>query len=84
MAEKHPTDDIVRLAQARNPQEAFIWRDALENEGIRCRVVGDWLAGGFGEMSPTVPEVWVYRQDYDRARAILDAHQGKSANEEEE
>ena len=34
---------IVRLAAASNPQEAAQWRQALEAEGIRCRVVGEML-----------------------------------------
>jgi hypothetical protein len=32
-------DRVVRLATASNPQEAALWQQALEAEGIRCRVV---------------------------------------------
>ena len=35
----HP-DDIVRLSDASNPQEAHVLRQALEEEGIRAQVVG--------------------------------------------
>ena len=67
-------DDIVRLATATHPQEAHVWRQALENEGIRCQVVGDYLNAGIGDVPGMRPEVWVYRDDLERARAILDAH----------
>ena len=39
-------DDIVHLATATNPPEAHLWRQALEGEGIRCHVVGEYLDGG--------------------------------------
>jgi hypothetical protein len=74
MSTPHPDDEIVRLAEARNPQEAYIWRDALQDEGIDARVVGDLLAGGFGELNPTYPEVWVHKKDLEKARQLLEAH----------
>jgi hypothetical protein len=84
MKTPHPDEEIVRLAQARNPQEAYIWRDALLDEGIDARVVGDMLAGGFGELNPTFPEVWVHKQDLEKARAILAAHPTTGLAEDEE
>jgi Putative prokaryotic signal transducing protein len=73
MPESKPSDDIVRLATAGDPQEAHLWRQALEGEGIRCHVVGEYL-GSFGVAPPghPVPEVWVLRRDAERARQILD------------
>ena len=65
-------DRIVRLATASNPQEAALWQQALEAEGIRCRVVGETL-GSFGVVYPgsVQPEIWVFESDVDRARAAL-------------
>jgi hypothetical protein len=68
-----PADDrIVRLAAASNPQEAALWQQALEAEGIPCRVVGEML-GSFGVVYPgsIQPEIWVLGADADRARAVL-------------
>jgi hypothetical protein len=70
----HP-DDIVRLATASNPQEAYLLRQALDEEGIQCRVVGDMLDAGLGDISGIRPEVWVHRDDLDRARSVLVKHE---------
>jgi hypothetical protein len=69
------TDEIVRLATASNPQEAHIWRQALEREGIRAQVVGDYLDAGVGDVPGLRAEVWVRHQDLERARSVLEAHQ---------
>jgi hypothetical protein len=63
---------IVRLATASNPQEASLWQQALEAEGVRCRIVGDML-GSFGVVYPGSgrPEIWVFESDVDRARTVL-------------
>jgi Putative prokaryotic signal transducing protein len=65
-------DRIVRLATASNPQEAALWQEALEAEGIRCRVVGEML-GSFGVVYPgsVQPEIWVFEADVERAEAAL-------------
>ena len=65
-------DAIVRLVIAGSPQEAQLWRQALEEEGISCRVVGEYL-GSFGIVPPghPVPELWVHQEDAERAQAIL-------------
>jgi hypothetical protein len=67
-------DRIVRLATASNPQEAALWQQALEAEGIRCRVVGEML-GSFGVVSPgsVQPEIWVFESDVARARTVLES-----------
>ncbi len=72
-------DEIVRLATATNPQEAYLWRQALEDEGIRCQVVGDYLDAGVGDIPGLRPELWVHREDLDRARTLLEAHQASQA-----
>ena len=40
-------DDIVRLGTAAGPAEAVAWQEALQEEGIPCKVVGDLLESGF-------------------------------------
>ena len=65
------TDDIVCLARAADSTEASIWKHALEAEGIRCRVVGGNLDAILGKISPGQAEIWVFRQDLERGRAIL-------------
>ena len=67
-------DRIVRLATASNPQEAALWQQALEAEGIHCRVVGEML-GSFGVVYPgsVQPEICVFESDADRARTVLES-----------
>jgi hypothetical protein len=74
------SDEIVRLASAGTLQEAHAWQATLAAEGIRCRVVGEFLTQGFGVGVPGMyPEVWVYGRDLDQARAALQVHQADSA-----
>ncbi len=68
--ELHP-DDIVRIAMAPNPATAHIWCDALKADGIRCKVAGDYLAAGFGDLQGMKPEVWVHKDDVERATEVL-------------
>jgi putative signal transducing protein len=75
-------DDIIRVATARHPIEAHIWRQALETEGVRCQVVGDYLDSG--EAANYTPELWVHRRDADLARAILQVYQQAAAQGDDE
>jgi hypothetical protein len=70
--------DVVRLASAANPAVAHIWQQALEQEGIRCQVLGDYLDAGFGDIPGLSAEVWVETADFARAEAILRQHQDRS------
>lgn len=63
--------DIVRLATATHPIQAHIWAQALKEEGIRCKVVGDYLDAGLGDLPNISAEVWVHRDDFPRAEEIL-------------
>jgi hypothetical protein len=67
-------DRIVRLATASNPQQAALWQQALDSEGIHCRVVGETL-GSFGVVyaGSVQPEIWVFERDVDRARKVLES-----------
>ena len=70
--------DLVRLAAATNPFQAHIWRQALEQEGIRCQVLGDYLDAGLGDIPGFSAEVWVEAADLARAEAILSQHRDRS------
>ena len=65
-------NEIVRLVTAPNPFEAHIWEQALQREGIHCKVVGDFLAGGLGDVPGILPEVWVRQGDVARAQEIIE------------
>jgi len=72
MSDRHG-EELVHLAIASSPQEAHLWRQALEHEEIRCQVTGEYL-GGFGFVPPghPLPELWVHRKDAERAQAVLE------------
>lgn len=74
------THDLVRLATAVNPFQAHIWQQALQEEGIRCQVLGDYLDAGVGDIPGIEAEVWVEAADLDRAEAVLRQHQDRSAD----
>jgi hypothetical protein len=76
----HSTEqhEIVRLTEAANPFQAHIWQQALQEEGIRCQVLGDYLEAGIGGIPGMGAEVWVEAADFARAEAILDQHRGRS------
>jgi hypothetical protein len=69
--------DIVRLAIAANPFQAHIWQQALEQEGIRCQVLGDYLEAGIGDIPGFSAEVWVETADLARAEAVRRQHRGR-------
>ena len=70
-----PKNDLVRLAKAPNPAVAHIWQNALQEEGIRCEVLGDFLEAGFGDISGLSAELWVEPTDAARAGEILRSHE---------
>jgi putative signal transducing protein len=70
--------DLVRLAAAANSAQAHIWQQGLEEEGIRCRVLGDDLETGFGELQGFSAEVWVEAADLVRAEEVLRQHRNHS------
>ncbi|QVL34085.1 DUF2007 domain-containing protein [Telmatocola sphagniphila] len=70
--------DFVRLASAANPFLAHIWQNALEREGIPCKVFGDYLDAGLGDISGLAAEVWVEPANLVRAEQILQQHEGNS------
>jgi hypothetical protein len=76
-----PSDEIVRLVTAPNPPVANIWAQALKEEGIRCKVVGDYLQTGLGNIPGLQAEVWVHKEDAQRAQAIIDRLEKENAQE---
>ena len=64
-------EEVVRLATAANPVEAHIWQDALEANGIKAKVVGDYLDAGLGDIPGIRPEVWVFQRDLAAAEEVL-------------
>ena len=66
-----PSDDIVRLTTAPNPAQAHIWQQALTQAGVRCKVVGDYLNAGLGDIPGMQAEIWVHRDDVTRAEGVL-------------
>jgi hypothetical protein len=81
-------DNIVRLATASNPVEAHILKQALDEAGVRSKVVGDYLAASVGDIPGLYPEIWVHEDDLARAQEILrqsgEASQAESSPEPEE
>lgn len=86
MADRDP-HDVVCLAKAPNPAIAHIWEQALRDEGIQAKVVGDYLDAGMGDIGSMEAEVWVHREDLNAAKAILEKSEtisGESESDEDE
>jgi hypothetical protein len=71
-------DDIVRLVTAPNPAQAHIWEQMLREEGVPCRVVGDYLNAAIGDIPGLRAEVWIRQSDLARAQAILERLRSQS------
>jgi hypothetical protein len=78
MATEKTPHDVVRLATAANPVEAHIFEQALKDEGIRCKVVGEFLDAGVGDIPGLNAEIWVHREDLSRATEILRRSKGEA------
>jgi hypothetical protein len=75
--------DIVCLLTAVHPAQAHLWRAALQEEGVESKVVGDYLDAGVGDIPGARAELWVHREDVDRAMSIINAHPATATVEEE-
>jgi hypothetical protein len=69
------------VATAPNPPIAHIWEQALAQAGIRSTVVGDYLDAGLGDITGMQPEVWVHRDDLEKAREVLRQHHSKETEQ---
>jgi Putative prokaryotic signal transducing protein len=84
MSTADQSDEIVRLATARNPFEAHVWEQALKEKGISAKVTGDFLDAGLGDIPGLRAEVWVHRDDLARAQEVLRERQIVAEQEPEE
>ena len=71
MEQRNP-HDVVRLATAATPVEAHLMEQALRAEGIACKVVGDYLDAGIGDVPGIQAEVWVHKDDLAAATAVIE------------
>jgi hypothetical protein len=75
--------DPVAVYNAANNVEAHFVRDALLGQGIEAHVIEDvsqvgvWLLGLVPEIHK--PQVWVEREDVERAKPILDDYERRTA-----
>ncbi len=77
-------NDIVRLLTANNPTQAHLWETALAEEGIESKVVGDYLDAGIGDIPGLRVELWVHRQDAERALNVINTRHPVTIPPEEE
>jgi hypothetical protein len=77
-------NDIVRLMRAANPAEAHVLEQALRSAGIQCKVVGDYLDAGLGDIPGVQAEIWVHRDDFPAAERILNSAQGAGTDDTED
>ena len=66
----HNPDDVIPVATGTLIAMTSL-AEALKNEGIVGRVVGEDLTGGLGSTLPGTVELWVSAADADRASQIL-------------
>jgi hypothetical protein len=81
MASQETHDDIVKLTSAANPMEAHLFQQVLADDGIKSQVVGDFLDSGIGNIPGVQAEVWVHRDDIERAAKALERHRDGSSDQ---
>jgi hypothetical protein len=69
--------ELREVYSAADTHDAHFIKAALEDAGIAARVVGDHLQNAVGDLPfvAIAPRVWVRSDDFDKARAIIAAHQ---------
>ena len=67
-------DDLVKVASGELTL-VQVWGNALEVAGIQSNVVGGDLASSLGSAFPDSAELWVHRQDAEKATAIIVSHE---------
>jgi hypothetical protein len=76
-------DDIVFLMTAPNEPMARFWEDVLADAGIPVLVKpGGPGAGGWGSVATFAHDLFVRRDDFDRARELV-AEDGDTETDEE-
>jgi hypothetical protein len=77
--------DIVRLTTVPNPAQAHIWEQALRHAGVRCKVVGDYLGAGLGDIPGLRAEIWVHKEDVARGEEVLrEMQEGEAGSDDSE
>lgn len=79
-------NDVVRVAAGEHVV-IELYRQALEDEGIQAKVLGEALEASFGTAIPRSVELWAHRSDAPRARAIIremEAERGETVMDPEE
>ena len=66
----HDPNDVVRVA-AGEMVVIELYKQALTDEGISARVLGESLEASFGTAIPGSVELWVHQSDAPRARALI-------------
>lgn len=65
-------DPLVKVASGLSEPEAGMWRELLEDAGIRCLVKNmNYLSVSYGAAGPNDYDMWVKRSDLERAREVL-------------
>ncbi len=67
-------DDLIEVYCAKNEPEVRIVEAALIEAGIKCRVVGEYLAGAVGEVPAGIassPAIWVPASEVEPAREVI-------------
>src|SRR5438132_14343475 len=64
------SQSLVRLTTAPNPVLAHVWEQALRDEGIESKVVGDYLDAGIGDIPGLTAAIWVKESDLAAAQEI--------------
>lgn len=63
-------DEIVRIG-AGTSETVELWHNALTDNGIESKVVGEDLDGGMGTVIPNSVELWVFEKDAEAAQTFL-------------
>jgi hypothetical protein len=71
-------DDVVRLTTG-HPAELRLLGQTITDAGIHCRLVGGDLDATLGGMIGAVAELWVHRNDLERAEEVMRQHQEEVA-----
>lgn len=74
---------MIKVYSAETPWEAQLIRGLLERDGIEAVVQGEllWTARGELPFTPeTAPSLWVRKEDYERARKIIEDNQKRHSD----
>jgi hypothetical protein len=80
------TDRVVSVARTTNVVVASIWREILIANGIRAEVGGTAAATSVYAMMPMLSQidVFVFEEDADRARELIEQAEREAAREDGE